>query len=140
MTILAIADGVNELALGVFAVVLAIDAPDHLLGVQAHAHRHRVLGREPRHHRPAERLRDRRRLPVGVDLPRLRRAHLPVRLDGWVGLAAAGASFLPVVLLLAERMRNAGKFTIADVLAFRLASARRGSPPRSARSSSRSST
>jgi cation/acetate symporter len=41
-------------------------------------------------------------------------------LDGWVGLAAAGASFLPVVLLLAERMRNAGKFTIADVLSFRL--------------------
>jgi cation/acetate symporter len=41
-------------------------------------------------------------------------------LDGWVGLAAAGASFLPVVLLLAERMRNAGRFTMADVLAFRL--------------------
>jgi cation/acetate symporter len=40
--------------------------------------------------------------------------------DGWFGLAAAGASFLPVVLLLAERMRNAGKFTMADVLAFRL--------------------
>jgi cation/acetate symporter len=40
--------------------------------------------------------------------------------DGWFGLAAAGASFIPVVLLLAERMRNAGKFTIADVLAFRL--------------------
>ncbi|MBI5106009.1 MAG: cation acetate symporter [Solirubrobacterales bacterium] len=40
--------------------------------------------------------------------------------DGWVGLAAAGASFLPVVLLLAERMRNAGRFTMADVLAFRL--------------------
>ena len=40
--------------------------------------------------------------------------------DGWVGLAAAGASFLPVVLLLAERMRNAGKFTISDVLAYRL--------------------
>jgi cation/acetate symporter len=40
--------------------------------------------------------------------------------DGWVGLAAAGASFLPVVLLLAERMRNSGKFTMADVLAFRL--------------------
>ena len=41
-------------------------------------------------------------------------------MDGWIGLAAAGASFLPVVLLLAERMRNAGKFTMADVLAFRL--------------------
>ena len=41
-------------------------------------------------------------------------------LDGWVGLAAAARRFVPVVLLLAERMRNAGKFTIADVLAFRL--------------------
>ena len=41
-------------------------------------------------------------------------------LDGWLGLAVAGASLLPVVLLLAERMRNAGKFTMADVLAFRL--------------------
>jgi cation/acetate symporter len=40
--------------------------------------------------------------------------------DGWFGLAAAGASLLPVVLLLAERMRNAGKYTMADVLAFRL--------------------
>ena len=54
--------------------------------------------------------------------------------DGWVGLAAAGASFLPVVLLLAERMRNAGKFTMADVLAFRLQrAARRGWPRRSGR-------
>ena len=41
-------------------------------------------------------------------------------LDGWIGLAAAGLSFLPLILLLAERMRNAGKFTTADVLAFRL--------------------
>jgi cation/acetate symporter len=41
-------------------------------------------------------------------------------LDGWLGLAAAAGSLLPVVLLLAERMRNAGKFTMADVLAFRL--------------------
>jgi cation/acetate symporter len=40
--------------------------------------------------------------------------------EGWFGLAMAGASLLPVVLLLAERMRNAGKFTMADVLAFRL--------------------
>jgi cation/acetate symporter len=41
-------------------------------------------------------------------------------LDGFIGLAAAGASFLVVILLLAERMRNAGKFTTADVLSFRL--------------------
>ncbi len=41
-------------------------------------------------------------------------------LDGWIGLAAAGMSFLPVVLFLAERMRNSGKFTMADVLSFRM--------------------
>ena len=46
-------------------------------------------------------------------------------LDGFVGLVAAGVGFVPLFLLLAERMRNAGKFTGADVLALRLASARR---------------
>jgi cation/acetate symporter len=40
--------------------------------------------------------------------------------DAFVGLAAAIASFLVVLLFLAERMRNAGKYTLADVLAFRL--------------------
>jgi cation/acetate symporter len=40
--------------------------------------------------------------------------------DGWVIGLAALLSFLPVLYLLAERMRNAGKFTVADVLAFRL--------------------
>jgi cation/acetate symporter len=41
-------------------------------------------------------------------------------LDGFVGLVCALVAFLPVLLLLAERMRNAGKFTMADVLSFRL--------------------
>ena len=41
-------------------------------------------------------------------------------LDGFIGLVAALVAFVPVLFLLAERMRNAGKFTIADVLAFRL--------------------
>nr|MBA2794572.1 cation/acetate symporter ActP [Thermoleophilaceae bacterium] len=40
--------------------------------------------------------------------------------DGFVGLVAALVAFLPVLLFLAEKMRNAGKFTVADVLAFRL--------------------
>ena len=40
--------------------------------------------------------------------------------DAFVGLAAAIMSFLVVLLLLAERMRNAGKYTLADVLSFRL--------------------
>ena len=40
--------------------------------------------------------------------------------DGWIIGLAAILSFLPVLYLLAERMRNSGKFTVADVLAFRL--------------------
>jgi cation/acetate symporter len=40
--------------------------------------------------------------------------------DGYVTGVAALVSFIPVLLLLAERLRNAGKFTMADVLAYRL--------------------
>ena len=40
--------------------------------------------------------------------------------DGYLTGVAALVSFIPVLLLLAERMRNAGKYTMADVLAFRL--------------------
>jgi cation/acetate symporter len=37
--------------------------------------------------------------------------------DGYVTGVAALVSFIPVLLLLAERLRNAGKFTMADMLA-----------------------
>ena len=40
--------------------------------------------------------------------------------DGWIVGVAAMLSFLPVLFLLAEPMRNSGKFTVADVLSFRL--------------------
>jgi cation/acetate symporter len=40
--------------------------------------------------------------------------------DAFVSLMAALVAFVPVLLFLAERMRNSGKFTLADVLAFRL--------------------
>lgn len=40
--------------------------------------------------------------------------------DGFITGVAALVSFIPVLLLLAERMRNAGKYTMADVLAYRL--------------------
>jgi cation/acetate symporter len=40
--------------------------------------------------------------------------------DAFVSLMAALVAFVPVMLLLAERMRNSGKYTLADVLAFRL--------------------
>ena len=40
--------------------------------------------------------------------------------DAFVGLMAAIIAFVPVLFFLAERMRNSGKFTLADVLSFRL--------------------
>src|SRR4051812_33786723 len=40
--------------------------------------------------------------------------------DGFLYSIGFLVAFLTVMFLLAERMRNAGKFTIADVLAFRL--------------------
>lgn len=40
--------------------------------------------------------------------------------DGWVLAAAACFAFLLILMLFAERMRNAGRYTIADVLSFRM--------------------
>ena len=40
--------------------------------------------------------------------------------DGWIIGLGACMSFIVVLYLLAERMRNAGKFTLADVLTYRL--------------------
>ena len=40
--------------------------------------------------------------------------------DAFVGLMAALVAFVPVLLFFAERMRNSGKYTLADVLAYRL--------------------
>src|SRR6478609_982405 len=40
--------------------------------------------------------------------------------DGWIIGLGAMLSFLPVLYLLAERMRNSGKFTVAAVLSYRL--------------------
>src|SRR3954454_4962672 len=40
--------------------------------------------------------------------------------DGYLTGVAALVSFVPVLLLLAERMRNAGQYTMADLLTFRL--------------------
>src|SRR5215213_207144 len=52
--------------------------------------------------------------------------------DGWIIGLAACMSFIVVLYLLAERMRNAGKFTLADVLSYRL----REKPVRAAAASS----
>ena len=120
MTVLAIADGVNELALGVFAIVLAIT-----LGITYWAGKRTssasdfwaagrgISGLQNGFAMAGDYL----SASTFLGFAGLIFIH---GLDGWIGLAAAGAGFLPVVLLLAERMRNAGQFTMADVLSFRL--------------------
>ena len=120
MTVLAIADGVNALALVVFEDRPRDHAAHHVLGVEADAQRNGVLGREPRH------LSLQNGFAIAGDYLSASRSWASPGSSSCSastagsGLAAAGASFLPVVLLLAERMRNAGKFTMADVLSFRL--------------------
>ena len=71
-------------------------------------------------HRPAERHRDRGRLPVGRLLPRHRRRHRPHGYDGFLYSIGFLVAWLVALLLVAELLRNTGKFTMADVLAFRL--------------------
>ena len=55
-------------------------ARDHALGGQAHPQRHRVLRRGPRRRGRRQRRRHRGRLPLGLDVPGLRRPDVPVRL------------------------------------------------------------
>ena len=102
VTVLAIADGVNALALVVFAIVLAITL---LITYWASKRTHSATefwAAEPRHLQPAERLRDRRRLPVGVHVPGLRRAHLPVRRRR-LGRPGRGGRVLPARRAAARR-------------------------------------
>jgi cation/acetate symporter len=120
VTVLAIADGVNALALVVFGIVLAITL---LITYWA----------SKRTHSATEFWAANRGISSLQNGFAIAGDYLSAStflgfagliflfgVDGWVGLAAAGASFLPVVLLLAERMRNAGTFTMADALSFRL--------------------
>ena len=120
MSVLAIAEGVNELALVVFAIVLTITL---LITYWA----------SKRTHTTTEFWAASRGITGLQNGFAIAGDYLSAStflgfagliflfgVDGWVGLAAAGASFLPVILLLAERMRNSGKFTMADVLSFRL--------------------
>ncbi|MDN5932931.1 MAG: cation acetate symporter, partial [Pseudonocardia sp.] len=40
--------------------------------------------------------------------------------DGWIMPSVTLVAFVLILLLFAERMRNAGRYTVADVLSFRL--------------------
>ena len=92
-------------------------AGDRDPGLPQQPDRGRLLRRRPVVHRPAERHRDRRRLPVG----RVASSASPgaIALNGYDGfLYSIGflVAWLVALLLVAELLRNTGRFTMADVL------------------------
>ena len=84
-------------------------------------HGGRLLRRRPRLHRPAER---HRHLAATTCRPRRSSASpAPSRINGYDGfLYSIGflVAWLVALLLVAELLRNTGRFTMADVLSFRL--------------------
>ena len=132
MTVLAKAGDFNGLAVAIFGMVLAVTLRITRWAARR-TQRERVLGRRPRDRRPVNGIAIAGDyLSASTFLGYAGLMYL-YGFDGWIFGLGALLSFLPVLYLLAERMRNAGKFTVADVLAFRLASAPCGSPPRSTR-------
>ena len=105
-------------------------ARHHLLGVQAHDQRRRLLGRRPRRSRGVQ-----NGLAISGDYLSAA-SFLGIAgliflfgFDGFLYSVGFLVAFLTVMFLLAERMRNAGKYTIADVLVVppaRAPGARRG--------------
>ena len=96
-------------------------ARHHLLGVQARDQRDRA-STPPGAASPARRTAS--RSPATTCRPRRSSASPGLiylyGFDGFMYSIGCLVAFLTVMFLLAERMRNAGKYTFADVLAFRL--------------------
>ena len=95
-------------------------ARHHLLGVQARHQRRRLLRRRPPDHRRPERLAISGDYLSAASFLGIAGLIFLYGFDGFLYSIGFLVAFLTVMFLLAERMRNAGKYTIADVLAFRL--------------------
>ena len=111
---------VNETALAVFAVVVGVTMVITYFASKrvSTATDFWAAGRGA--HRPAERLRHRRRLHVGGSFLGIAGLIFLFGFDGFLYSVGFLVAFLTVLFLLAERMRNSGKYTIADMLAYRL--------------------
>jgi sodium:solute symporter family protein len=85
-----------------------------------HQERDRFLRRRPFILRLPKRYGDRRRLHVGRLVPRYCRPHRAVRLHGFLYSIGFLVARLVALQLVAELLRNSGKYTMADGLAFRM--------------------
>ena len=111
---------INVEAVVIFAIVLVGHPRDHLLGVQAGHQRRRLLRRRPADHRRQNGLAISGDYLSAASFLGIAGLIFLYGFDGFLYSIGFLVAFLTVMFLLAERMRNAGKFTIADVLAFRL--------------------
>ena len=82
--------------------------------------RHRLLRRRPVVQRLPERPGDRRRLHVRRVVPRHLRAIALYGYDGFLYSIGFLVAWLVALLLVAELLRNSGRYTMADQLAYRM--------------------
>ena len=107
----------NWHAIVMFVAVRRPDARHHLLGGQADQIGGAVLCRRRRHHRLPERPRHRRRLHVGgLASSASRASSICSGFDGLIYSIGWLVGWPIVTFLIAEPLRNLGKFTFADVV------------------------
>ena len=121
VTVLAAsADTRRGLTIGAVRRLHRHHAVHHVLGQPAEQDGRRLLRRRPVVLRLPERPGDRRRLHVGRVVPRHRRLIALYGYDGFLYSIGFLVAWLVALLLVAELMRNSGRYTMGDVLAFRM--------------------
>ena len=115
-------------ALLMFLASSPITLGDHVLGGAALQRRERLLRRRAAHHRLAERPRRGRRLHERGVVSRIAGLIAFNGYDGFMYSVGWLVAYLTVLLIVAEPLRNAGKYTMADVLAYRLQARARCAP------------
>ena len=111
----------NWTAIVMFLAFVAVDTGHHGLGRAAHTFGQGLLCRGWRHHRVPERPRHRGRLHVGGIVPRHFGAGLhAAAIDGLIYSIGFLVGWPIIMFLMAERLRNLGRFTFADVVSYRL--------------------
>ena len=103
-----------------FVAVVARHPRHHVLGQPPDPRRRRLLRRRPLVHRLPERHGHLRRLHVGGVVPRHLRRHRADGYDGFLYSIGFLVAWLVALLLVAELLRNSGRYTMADQLAYRM--------------------
>ena len=131
---------VNETALAVFGVVVGVTMIITYIASKRDLDGDRLLGRRPRLTGPQNGLAIAGDYMSAASFLGIAGLIFVFGFDGFLYCVGFLVAFLTVLFLLAEQMRNAGKYTFADVLSYRLKQPPRAPRRRSARSPSWPST